>query len=278
MNVIEDYKPINFTYYNPRTSLFKAGKSDRERTTVYFCNNVESCDAYKRGKCVMLNGLYSHSCPYGKIERQEGYTKAARSCGVLISKMKDKYGDVEYSKKNLGFVCYIGDYVYLNLPHLINYSNSIRDRKFFIDEDIIKKEDFTPEFVVELIKYRPEALMGGEIKSYQKDNVPKFCTQLKRYMPDMYEKVKAIYPEIEERTENINYVGKRAKLMTLLAGKVKVSTNVLDWDGKVLHAKGNQISFWKMNDEEVTIIPNKDTIVDIYDNATVTDDTELVDE
>ena len=85
MNVIEDYKPINFTYYNPRTSLFKAGKSDRERTTVYFCNNVESCDAYKRGKCVMLNGLYSHSCPYGKIERQEGYTKAARSCGVLIS-------------------------------------------------------------------------------------------------------------------------------------------------------------------------------------------------
>ncbi len=278
MNIIGDYKPINFTYYNPCTSLFNVGKSDRERTTVYFCNNAENCDACKRGKCVMLNGLYSHSCPYGKIERQEGYTKAARNCGVLISKMKSKYGDVEYAKKDLRFVCYIGDYVYLNLPHLINYSNSIRDSKFFIDNDIIKKEDFTPEFIVELIKYKPRALMGGEITSYQKEDVPKFCTQLRRYMPNMYEQVKAIYSEIEEKTENINYVDKRARLVTLLPGKVKLSTDVLEWDGKVLHAKGSQISFWNMTDEKVTIIPNKETIVKIYDNETVTDDTELIDE
>ena len=32
--------------------------------------------------------------------------------------------------------------------------------------------------------------MGGEIISYQKEEVPKFCIQLKRYMPDMFEEVK----------------------------------------------------------------------------------------
>lgn len=28
---MQEYKPINLTYYNPCTSIFKSGKSDRER-------------------------------------------------------------------------------------------------------------------------------------------------------------------------------------------------------------------------------------------------------
>lgn len=140
---------------------------------------------------------------------------------------------------------------------------------------MIKKEDFTPEFIVELIKYRPCALMGGEISSYQKKYVPKFCDQLKRFMPDMYRKVCEIYPEIEQIVENIDYIGKRAKLITLLPGEVKLSTDILEWDGELLHCKGKQISFWKLDDEEVTIIPNKNTMVTIYDNSTVTEETEF---
>lgn len=278
MYKIEEYKAINFTYYNPYNSLFKAGKSDRERVTIYFCKNSENCDAYKRGKCVMQNGLYGHRCPYGKVERKEGFTKAARKCGELITNMQSKYGEVSYATKDLRFVCYIGEYVYLNLPHLINYSNSIRENNFFVGNDMIKREDFTPEFIVELIKYQPRALMGGVISSYQKESVPKFCTQLKRYIPDIYEKVRRVCPEIDDLIENINYVGKRAKLMTLLPGEVKLSTNILEWDGNLLHAKGNQISFWGMQDEKVTIVPTDKTVVEICDNATVSDDTELEDE
>lgn len=273
-----EYKAINFTYYNPNSSIFKAGKSDRERATVYWCNNSKNCEAYKRGKCVLLNGLGGRKCPYGKIERQVGYTKSARKCGDLVNRMKSKYGDVAYALKNLCFLCNIGDYVFLNLPHLINYSNSIRDVNFFINDDMIKKEDFTPDFVVELIKYRPRALMGGEIEAYQREAIPKFCSQLRKYMPDMYEKVKFVYPEIDTRIEIISYVDKKARLVTLLPGKVKLSTDVLEWDGKLLHAKGHQISFWGMSEEEVTIVPNPKTVVKVLDNSTVTDDTELEDE
>lgn len=276
--IISEYKPINFTYYNPCTSLFKASKSDRERITVYLCNNSENCDAYKRGKCIMLNG-FGHRCPYGKIERREGYTKAARKCGELVNTMRAKYSDVEYALKSLSFVCNIADYVFLNLPYLDNYQNPFRPKDFFAcGDDVIQRDNFTPELVVELIKYKPYALFGGEIKSYQNEHIPKFCSQLKRHMPDMYKKVRDIYPAIEERIENIDYTDKRAKVMTLLPGKVKLSTNILEWDGKVIRGKGNQIIFWRLKDEDLIIVPTKDTVVTIYDNGTVTDETELIDE
>lgn len=276
MITIRDYKAINFTYYNPRTSIFKSGKSDRERVSVYKCINCENCNAYKKKRCVMLNGLWGHDCPYGVIERKEGFTKAASKCGDLVRKYKEKYDNVGYALKTLNFVCEIGDYVYLGLPHLNGYNNPIRNNDFFIDDDMIKKEDFTPEFVVELIKYKPYALMGGVITSYRKEYIPKFCDQLKRLMPDMYEKVCVIYPEIEQIVENIDYIGKMAKLITLLPGKVKLSTDILEWDGELLHGKGKQISFWKLDDEKVIIIPNKNTMVTIYDNSTVTEETEFI--
>lgn len=120
--------------------------------------------------------------------------------------------------------------------------------------------------------------MGGEITSYQKKEVPKFCNQLKRYMPDMFEKVKKIYPGIEDRIEDIDYRDKWAKVITLLPGKVKLSTDILEWDGKVIKAEGNQISFWRLAKEPVVVIPDENTYVQIVDNAMVTDDTEFKDE
>ena len=67
--VIENYKPICFTYYNP-SRIFKSGKNARERVSVYKCSNCENCNAYKKKKCVMLNGIWGHSCPYGTIEKK----------------------------------------------------------------------------------------------------------------------------------------------------------------------------------------------------------------
>lgn len=275
---MSNYEPINLTYYNPCNSLFKASRSDRERVTLYTCCNKDNCDAYKRNKCVMLNGLYGKHCPYGQKRTETGFTKAAMNCGKLIANYKKKYGEVEYSKKDLQFICNIGDYVFLNLNHLTNYVNSIRDKDFFVGEYMVKKSDFTPEFVVELIKYRPLALFGGVIPSYEKEDVPRFCTQLKRYMPEMYEQVKAIYPEIDKYIENIDYIGKFAKVKTLLPGNVKVSIYQCKWDGKVIRGTCKGLGIHDLKDAEVIIIPNDDTYVKIVNNATVTDETEFRDE
>lgn len=275
---MSNYEPINLTYYDPRNSFFKAGKSDREKVSLYTCCNKNNCDAYKRKKCVMLNGLWGHQCPYGKINRREGYTKAAKNCGKLVGEYKQRYGDVAYAVSSLGFICNIGDYVFLNLPHLDNYVNPIRNNEFFVSEDMIKKEYFTPEFVVELIKFRPRAVFGGEITSYQKEEIPKFCTQLKRYMLDMYKKVMSIFPEIENLVNNIDYSGKYAKVKTLLPGKVALGIHTLKWDGDKILAKGKQQTSWGLTDEEIVITPNDNTYVKIIDNSTVTDETEFRDE
>ena len=57
-------------------------------------------------------------------------------------------------------------------------------------------------------------------------------------MPEMFEKVKKIYPEIEDRIEDIDYRDKEARVVTLLPGKVKLSTKILEWDGSVIKADG----------------------------------------
>ena len=274
---MKEYKPINLTYYNPCTSIFKVRKSDRERVTLYQCCQSETCAAYKNKKCIMLNGIWGHGCPYGKQIRKEEYTKAARNCGVLVSEYRNKYSDIEYELKYLNTVCKINDYVYTGLPHLQNYVNSIRPKDFFAFEDLIKIENFTPEFIVELINFKPYAMVGGEIESYQKKAVPQFCYQLKRNIPDLYQQVVEIYPEIQNLIENINYVGKKAKVKTLLPGKVKLSSDILDWNGDMLKAKGKQISWWGLHDEDVTIIPDDNTVVEICDNETVMDETVLID-
>lgn len=275
----KEYEPINFTYYNPKESIFKAGRHEREKYTVYSCCNKENCDAYKCGMCLMLNwSAYGfHKCPYGKLHTNVGLTKAAKCCGDMISMAREQYKDVEYALKGLRHVCRIGDYVYLNLPHLYNYINPIRQRDFFVDDDTIKSEDFTPEFIVELIKFRPCALMGGEIRSYQKLSVPEFCDQLKRHMPEMFQEVKKIYPEIEGFVEDIDYRGKDAKVKTLLPGTVKLGSNIAQWDGEVIRMQGNQLMFCHLNNEEVVIIPNDSTCVTVANNKTVTNETEFKD-
>ena len=63
-----------------------------------------------------------------------------------------------------------------------------------------------------------------------------------------------------------------------LPGKVKLSTKILEWDGSVIKADGNQLTFWGLSSEPVVITPNENTYVQIVDNATVTDDTEFKDE
>lgn len=269
MIVIGEYRPICFTYYDPN---YYQGMADyysheKDRVFVYKCNNCDNCDAYKRKRCVMLNKS-GYKCPYCEIEKNESFD------GSLIRKYRKRYGDIENALKPLDFVCRIADCVYIGVPYYL-YNNTINYDNF-VSEKIIKETSFTPEFIVKLIKYIPCELLDGEITSYQDKLVIKFCDQLKRFMPDMYKKVYEIYPTIESMAARADYIGDKAKLTTLRPGKVKLSTDIFEWNGKLLHGKGKQLSYdWELDDEEVIIIPNENTMVTICDNSTVTEETEF---
>jgi hypothetical protein len=267
----KQYEVINFRYTDPANSIFKSGKSDRAQYWVYRCCNKDNCAAYRSGKCFMHNGLWGQRCPYGNTISETGFTPRAAGYGKFLGDAKEKYRDYAYKLSDVKFPCIIGDYVHIGLPHLKNYVNPIKEE--LIGESLIKRDNFTPEFVLYLIRYRPQALMGGEITSYQREEIPRFISQLKKHMPEVYAKVVALDPSVADRIANINYKGKYALVKTLLPSKVKLSTNILDWDGKQLKAKGRDISFWRLDNEEVIITPNDETYVEIVNNDSVDENT-----
>ena len=233
---------INFSYYNPKNMNFiKAGKNDREFVRVYSCSNKESCSLYKNGYCAMLDGLFGQPCPYGKVDYREGFTKAARKCGELIAKTKAMYPDKAYALKTPKRIGIVGDYFYTHLPYLYETRTSFKpldsdiwSAKRAANQRLINLKYFTPETIVELIKFKPFPWFGSDpIKDYQEKYIPEFCFQLKKYYPDMFEKVKAIYPKIEEIAD-VSFVGKKAKLSTLKNGRVRMNSDTFEWDGKKL--------------------------------------------
>ena len=161
-----DFKPINLTYYNPRTSFFKAGKNDRESTA---------------------------------------------------------------------------------------------------------------EFVVELVNFRPMALMGGEISDYKKKYVPEFVRQVKIGFPEKYEEALRIQPSVAELAEKVEYKGKKAKLSSLKPGRVKVGIYEVEWDGVRLYGKAREFGVNVEGDLEIRFGEGESekTVVTIVDEGTVGEETEI---
>lgn len=279
---------INIIYHNPLVCnpFVKASKSDRENVTYFRCSNKENCDLYKNKTCIMLQGLFANvPCPYGTTEYTEGYTKAARRCGELIAKVKADFPDAIYALRVPCRIGFVGDYFYHGLPWLDDTPYPFKDKEsdFWgksksgrISGGLMAVKYFTPETIVELIKFKPYPWFGYEpIRAYSSKYIPEFCSQLKRYFPDMFEKVKAIYPEIEQ-VADISFVGKKAKLKTLKAGKVLVDSNhTFEWDGQKLIYVSSKYNPPCNLKGKFYVEPDADVIVEILDDNTVDENTEF---
>ena len=285
----DNYVPINFTCYNPKTALFKSDAKAKEYYKVYLCNRSESCKAHQNKMCSMLCGLWGGFCPYGKINTRQGFTKRSSKCGELVESGKLIYEDVYYKLKSLNSTYPICDYVFIKLPYLNNYVNPFFDKSkvsnkedseiYHVDNDysIVKKSYFTTQKVVELIKYNPQALMGGTITEYHTKHIPKFCKDIKIHFPDIYTDIKKNYLEIDIDSiiSEIKYVGKDAYVKTLLPGKVKICSVEYFWDGKTLNTSEHPI-IGLYECESIQVVPNDKTTVTILDEDTVTEQTILV--
>lgn len=214
---MDDYKLINVRVFEP------AFKNVKARLECTYCKNTENCSLYKHNKCVHdWRYLTNIKCPYGKYSQTEGYTKKARSYSIWIKNKKDIHKDllnaVEFYTKKLAV---IGEYIYLPYPYLKNYVNSLEGT---VNEHFIKEVEFTNEKILKIINFRPQALMGGEIKSFQTEEVPKFIQHLKEEMPDRYKNLKEEYPDKFETIDEVsrNYIGRTAYLKTLKKGSVVI--------------------------------------------------------
>lgn len=288
---------INVTYYDPRNSIFKGSSKDREKVTVFSCDNHENCDAFKNGTCVMLNladWLRHHRCPHGAMNQLEGYTKSARHYGELLARYKQNYSDRLYKLNNIKHVEKLGDYWFLNLcwldlHHRVNseryktnpeYETSFD--KYFKEKieytDLVKDEDFNAELFRRLIDFRPQRIFDNStIKEYYEEKIPQFFYDLRKYFPDKYAIALKECPEVEELVKKVTFVGKNAKLSTLSPGEVFVNKNKFYWDGEKIETTADKAHMWgKLKDAKVIIYPADNSVVEIIDDATVNENTVFV--
>ena len=270
-NKNQNYVPFYFTCFDPNNSFFKSKSNERARVTIYSCSNCENCQAYKDKACALLNGLWGGDCPYGNIHTEVGPTKRAKGCSSFIYKYKEQYKDIlpnSFSSANHTYK--IGDYIYLGpLYHLSNYVNSIEDCGLVgYEKKFLPVENFTKETVERLINFRPQALLGGTITSYQKENVPMFLFDIKTNFPEMWAELKKD-KNYEDVLNSINYKGKKAILQTLKPGTVKVGIYLYNWDGKKLTALAKDVGIRELKEGFVTIEPQEEVTVIVEDNNTV---------
>ena len=118
--------------------------------------------------------------------------------------------------------------------------------------------------------------MGGEIKSYQKEEVPKFIKHLSEEMPSLFNEIdKEFNGMLSRRMQSYSYVGRTALLSTINIGEVKKDDNIWLWDNQKITLKPNKnmLIWWEMDIEEITIKPKGDTWIKIHNNNQVNENT-----
>jgi hypothetical protein len=166
-------------------------RNNRLRAEYIYCDKANECSACKQGKCLCVTEPFSSRCPVGNVETIDGGTKRSKMFTKVKNSAKSdpNYGVLQYSG-NLKIVR-IGDDAVLSLAYV----------RLKIENDVLKvdgpwgsgskilfvpKEIFTADNVLNICKCKPMALMGGEIDSYQNDEVPMFLRQLRELFPEVY--------------------------------------------------------------------------------------------
>lgn len=270
------YSLIKSFYRDPNNSFFKTNSQDEYFVRAYWCKCPDTCEAYKKGQCALQSGLWGENCPFGARSQMTGPTKRAKTGFDFLNEVKEvlKFDSLERENhgKNLESIkasCKIGngDYVYLNLNYLDNYVNPIADSLGIVAKKFLPIENFNENTVRILLNYHPQAMFGGEIKNYQKEDVPFFVRDLKRHFKDLY-KTCVIGTEFEQYGISIDYTGKKAAIQTLLPGKVKIDGRIWNWDGEQISIIGKELSY-TLGEELVYSTPKPNTYAEVVDNDTV---------
>ncbi len=182
--------------------LYKAqSKSKKAYALKYYCGEDISCPLKERGEC--LNASFLKKCIYGSVREVTGWTQRARKYLAFVREWEKKAGDNPIKSTNHNSIMFIGDYVWLPYSHMNNIDG--RDRGiifhsytglFLNGAPFMRRRYFTPEMVVKLVEFRPQAAFGGTITKYANESVPRLLADLQARFPSIYEEVLKLKPEI----------------------------------------------------------------------------------
>jgi hypothetical protein len=281
-------RPVHANVYDPtRPSIFgKPAANARAETQVVYCK-LAACPLRDAGCCTLRAPMFPDRCPYGRIGGENGPTKRAVSFRNWVTERKEKFKDVPYLKSAPKKLAFIGDYVYLPYAHM-----TMCKTVDFLSHSafIVSGNPFLPrgcwkiDAVLRLIDFRPKSMMGGEITSYQTEEVPLFIQHLREGDAAMWAELIAARPELDTAP---NYVGRKALLRTLnapLTLPAKDSRYPVEWtwDGERVrttsrHAYSSTWGGFDLGELELSAVPAERAVIEVRDNSWVCETTEFVD-
>ena len=237
--------------------LHEASKqNERAEVGTFSCclpGGPEMCPLFQKGECLSTSVIHGSNCLYGKEGYSESATKRAQSYYKFVTAARaqiaeEKAKGLPQPKYTSMQLVKIGEYVVfpngqITMCEAVPF---VAHGGFFrTGRPWLKEEDFTVENLLRLVNFRPQALMGGEITTYQKEEVPRLLLQLKFRFPEMFAAVIEAAPELAERVPNpekfvgatLNVTKFPSGLVTLKFGtREKPVTVEATWDGEKLTA------------------------------------------
>ena len=283
-----EYKIVSAHVSDPTKSIFKQPANTKASCSTVSCC-LDSCPLRDAGECT-LKGIFPTRCPYGRVSYEEGPTRRAKSFHGWVEERKEKHEGVPSLKSPKDKIAFIGDWVYLPYAHM-TMCESVpfmeHSHLFFSGTPFIKKENWNLSTIKTLLNFRPHALMGGEIKTYQKEVVPKFLVHLKEEAPDIWKELIAERPELDQ---NVSHVGRKALVKTLRSEfefTTKHEKYPVSWkvsDGKMTTSSEHAYdSTWgsverdKVGKVEVALEVTDETEIVVQSDDWVTPETKFID-
>ena len=266
-------------------SVYRAHRKDRAKCTWVTCENHEQCGLYARGECELTAIFSCGGCPYGRKGHAIGLTKRARGCTDWENVQMEQHADHVNKLRLPGNVlAVVGDYVYLPYAHM-NMNKHVdflsHSNLFATGSRFVPRHSFTIATIRDICEFRPQALMGGEIRTYQAEHVPQFIIHLSERMPDMYAKLCEEYPRAAKIVENHSNVGRRAILETLtpnIGTFADCHKATWTWDGTYLTSVDSRSSFLPVKKfSEVRVRPASGEQMIVSDDGQVNDQTVFCD-
>ena len=268
---------IYYYLFNARIDR-RAKKSDKARSYQYYCSKKDECEVYKNGGCILRTPFYEGSCPYGQKVVEEGYTARAKKYYDWINKQEEKFKD--YKEVNLdgspNRILLVGDYYFLPYSFIKDNKNIPFEKEF---SSFVKKENFTNEVISSIVNYKPKDWFNNEIRSYQKEIVPKILKDLNDFYPDIFKEFKKEYPELSIDFKDSSLVGRKAFLYSLNKNiEIIHKKEKWYWDGEYLTTKEKSILFLDIDNDsvEVRVKPKENFSVIITDMSQVNSETKII--
>lgn len=284
---MDEFELIHAGVFDPSepTIFGKVSKSEHASYSKLFCK-CKACPLRQQSKCIALN-IFG-SCPYGKFVKGTGPTPRSKSFREWIKSHKSEFQGLQKFSGAENKLMFIGEHVWLPYVHmdLCEKVPFLRHGNLFMSGlPFIPVSAWNLENIIKLIDFRPQALMGGEIKSYQLESVPKFLGHLREVDTVMWASLIEVRPELNTKP---NYVGRTAFVKTLKPG-ITIGPNdsrypvVWKWDGQFLTT--NSISAYEsvwsglknVNQVGISVVPSDDTTVVVSSNDWVYENTKFVD-